>query len=229
MGPAGVLRRAVLALALLAGCGSDEAAIREVEHRPEAVTPEPARFALVETAAIATGTAKVWFPLASSEAGVQEIERLDVTIRPDVPYEIESDARGNRTLRVRGAAFIAVTYRASCFEPALRPMPVPTRPPAPVDPHLFPEELAPTDDPALAHLREEGTPARHAAGIAVEGGAKAIEWVEVFEWGEWQSPPRDRRGPILVVAHGSDHALPRARVDGVPVEPSVELAVREIH
>jgi len=227
LGPAGVLRRAVLALALLAGCGSDEAAIREVEHRPEAVTPEPARFELVETAAIATGTAEVWFPLASSEAGVQEIERLDVTIKPDGPYEIEADARGNRTLHVRGAALISVTYRASCSRPV--PDLPPTKPPAPVDPRLFPDELAPTDDPALAHLREEGIPARHAAGVAVEGGAKAVSWVEVFKWGCWQPPSYDHWEPILVVAHGKDRALPRAHVDGALVEPSVELAVREIH
>src|SRR5271169_1988921 len=106
------MRLRLLALALLLPACSSRDDIRVVERPASSETP-PAnqrRFEVVETAQVAAcSSLELWFPLASAEPGVQDIERLDVTIKPDAPYEVSNDSRGNRLLHVKSAGPVEVS------------------------------------------------------------------------------------------------------------------------
>src|SRR5581483_2858974 len=123
-----------------------------------------------ETASVLTGSkVELWFPLASSEPGVQEIERLDVTITPDVPYDVSSDSRGNRVLHLSAAAPVAVkvTYRVLRTESRPDFSRLEKRPLTEAERALLAAELAPTTDPSLSKAREAGRPARGVAGFVL--------------------------------------------------------------
>jgi hypothetical protein len=226
----------LVALAL-AGCASNTGEIREVQRPAPPAPPRRLRFELIETASVATGSkVELWFPLASSEPGVQDIERLDVTITPDAPYEVSSDSRGNRVLHLSAAAPIAVrvTYRVLRTEVTLDLSREEHRELTAVERHLLAAELSPKEGSRAFSYRHLG-PVRDVAGISCEGAPAS--WIEVFRAGlgwvflqpfgmsydyELQNVP----GGVLIVAHGTDRATPLAKVDGGESEPQLTFKTR---
>jgi hypothetical protein len=155
-------------LALLVGCPS-RGQIREHERPAPPPPPRQLRFELVETARVATGSkVELSIPLASSEAGVQEIERLDVTIAPDAPYEVSSDSLGNRTLHLVTSApvEVKVSYRVLRTETSSDLLHV--GPLSHAERGLLAPDLAPTNDKLLGPLRAKGHPARRIHGVIVK-------------------------------------------------------------
>jgi hypothetical protein len=242
------MRAVLVALLLLAGCATNRGEIREVRRPAPPSPPKKLRFELVETATVETGSkVALAFPLASSEAGVQDIERLDVTINPDVPYEVKTDARGNRVLHLESAGPVAVqvTYRVLRTELRAATARPDDRPLTEAERRSLAPELEPTQDPELAALRRAGRPARRGSGIRLtesDTSGHRSRWIEIYTpglaWAPFDSPVLSEKGvlidaearrirvDVLIVSHGSDAPLPRATVDSVDTTPRLTFKAR---
>jgi len=250
------MRRRLAALALLLTACSTRDDIRVVERPASPQTQMPAnerRFELVETAAIETGKqVELWFPLASAEAGVQDVERLDVTIKPDAPYEVSNDSRGNRLLHVAraGPIEVSVSYRVRRSELRVDHARAEKRDLTPRERSMLGSELAETIDGEVGLLRGKGQPARRVLAFRIDSHATKVRrdlepasdatdvpqesWIEVYEPGlAWVPVPGpDGRSVIspslLIVARGTETAVPFAKVDGAEASPSLGWRIRQL-
>lgn len=152
---------ALLLLLGLAACRSPEPSAHadELDEETRIVSrtppPEPAgprRFELVETAVLASGTdpgreVEISLPIASTDAGVQEVDSLLVRITPDQRYEIVEDREGNRRILVhaKGAGVVSceLTYEVARFPVKLDLSREEDRPLSEIERKLFVSELAP--------------------------------------------------------------------------------------
>jgi hypothetical protein len=239
--------RAVLLALLLAGCASNNPSeIRVVPRRAPPEAPKQQRFELVETATIETGTSvELWIPLASSEEGVQEIERLDVTVKPDVPYEVTSDFRGNRTLHAtsKGPVEVSVTYRVLRTAVAVDVWKVENRELTETERRVLAPDLEPTTDELLASLRTKGRPARTVAAFHLEpvklepvtGTTYYEEFCPGIGWVAFSRSivltserPSEPPSTDLVVSRGRAALVPFARVDGAETKPHLVLSAHAL-
>lgn len=204
---------------------------------PSSSTPaiRRVRFEVTEIARIETASrVELWLPIASVEHGVQEIEKLEVVVKPDTRHEITSDGHGNRVLylKARGPVEVIVKYRVLRTELRADLTKAEKRALTSAEKSAMAAELRPTTEPALAEHRAAGRPARRAVGAQVEsfeeGLAAPYAFTEVYYPGlAWvpyqrledpQHPPEEVSvlpADVLVVARGSRHALPFGNVDGV--------------
>ncbi len=244
------MRRAPLLglLIVLAGCGGNRGEIREVRRAPPPAPPKRLRFELVQTAAVETGSqVELRFPLASSEPGVQDIERLDVTIIPDTPYEVRTDGRGNRVLHLecRRPVAVQVTYRVLRTEALPATDVHEPRPLTDAERRMLAPELEPTADVELSALRKSGRPARRGSGVRLtesDTSGRRSRWIEIYTpgraWSPFDAPVVSEKGvliapearrirvDVLIVSHGSDAPLPTARVDSLDLVPRLTFKAR---
>lgn len=239
---------AVSIASALAGCTSNRGEIREVRRPAPPPPPKQLRFELVQTASVGTAShVELWFPLASSEPGVQDIERLDVTISPDTPYEVTNDSRGNRVLHLTSAQAVAVrvTYRVLRTELRADLEKAEDRPLSESERRMLAPELEAVQDPEVNALRRSGKPARRASGVrlteADESGHRS-RWIEIYmpgiAWAPFDSPVLSEKGilvpsearrvrvDVLIVSHGSEAALPSAKVDSKDAAPAITFKAR---
>ncbi len=216
------------------GGGDDAAAATSSAATTEApLRGRKVRFEIAATVSITKGgRVEIAMPVAHDEAGVQVIEKFDVSVTPSVKYEITPDGHGNRLLRVanRGPLTVRVSYRVLRGELRTDLEKAEKRPLTDSEKSALAQELRPTGDPSLDVHRSAGTPSRRVLGARVEGfadgPAEEYDWVEIYRpgltWIPWERMEDGFReefsvlpGDVLVILRGGDTPLAVATVDGV--------------